>query len=165
MTWAQVRDLGAISRCEIPFGCRRDCAEIAHLHPGHLEALKCGGGCRACRRGIQNARDGWVATISARMAAFAAWGPHGPLGTLARGVNGPPLQSAPHPELDCIKSRDAQTLRDYSVGDNKRIQHSKPKCLSYKSLGISTQSNTRFSALAGPRHKRSKEFKLYRKTQ
>ena len=69
---------------QIHFGCRPDCAEIAHRHPGHLEAFQAGGGCTARSGGIQNARDGRVASISARMAAFAAWGPHAPLGTLAQ---------------------------------------------------------------------------------
>ena len=73
MAWVQVRDLGAISVCEIPFRCRRDCAEIAYLHPGHLEKLQSSGGHRECRGDIHNARDGWVATISAKMAACGAW--------------------------------------------------------------------------------------------
>ena len=89
MTWVQVCDLGAIStdsRCEIHFyfRCRRDCAEIAYLHPGHLEALQAGGGRRAPHGDIRNARDRWVATISARMAVFTARGLHGSLGALAR---------------------------------------------------------------------------------
>ena len=73
MLWVQVRNLCAISRCEIPFRCRRDRAEIAYLDPSHPEALQAGGGRRALPGDIHNARDGWVATISARIAAFAAW--------------------------------------------------------------------------------------------
>ena len=72
MAWVRVRDLGAISRCEIPFRCRRDRAEIAYLNPGHPEALQAGGGRRAFPGDIHNARDCWVATISARMAASGA---------------------------------------------------------------------------------------------
>ena len=63
------RNLG-VARCrQIP----RDCAQIAHLHPGHPEALQCNGGRRALPGDIQNARDCLVATNSARMAAFGAW--------------------------------------------------------------------------------------------
>ena len=57
MAWVQVRDLVAISRCEIPFRCRRDCAEIAHLHPGHLEAFPSGGARVAYHGNIRNGRD------------------------------------------------------------------------------------------------------------
>ena len=76
------RNLACTSKGNLP---PRDRAEIAYLHPGHPEALhlcklQCGGGRRASPGDIQNARDGWVATISARMAAFAAWGLHGLLG-------------------------------------------------------------------------------------
>ena len=56
MAWTLVRDLGAISRCEIPFGCTRDCAEIVHLVRGHREALPPHGACRACNGDIRNGR-------------------------------------------------------------------------------------------------------------
>ena len=51
-----MRDLDTISRCEIPFRCRRDCAEIAQPNPGHLEALPSDGARRAYRGGIGNGR-------------------------------------------------------------------------------------------------------------
>ena len=66
-------DLGAISPASKANLPPRDCAEIAYLHPGHPKALQGGGGRKAIHGDIQNARDGWVATISARMALFGVW--------------------------------------------------------------------------------------------
>ena len=37
VAWGQVRNLGAISPASEGNLAPRDCAEIAHLHPGHLE--------------------------------------------------------------------------------------------------------------------------------
>ena len=73
MTWVQVRDLGEISRCEIIFRCRRDCVEIAHLHPGHLEALPSGGGRRPRTRGIHNGRVCSDSTKWSSTVVLGAW--------------------------------------------------------------------------------------------
>ena len=61
MAWVQVRDLGAISLASKGNLASRDCAEIAHMHPGHLEALLSVRGRRAWTGDIHNARDGYEA--------------------------------------------------------------------------------------------------------
>ena len=73
MAWVQVRDLGAISPASKVNLAPRDRAQIAYLGPSHLKALQASGGRKARFGDVQNARDGWVATISARMALFGVW--------------------------------------------------------------------------------------------
>ena len=59
MTWVQVCDLGAISPASKGNLAPRDRAEIAYLHPEHLEALQSGGGRKAHIGDSHNARNGY----------------------------------------------------------------------------------------------------------
>ena len=73
MAWTQVHDLGAISPASKGNLAPRDCAEIAHLHPGHLEALPSDGGRRARTGGIQNGRVCSDSTKWSSTVVLGAW--------------------------------------------------------------------------------------------
>ena len=74
MAWAQVRDLGAISPASEGNLSPRDCTEIAHLRPGHLEALLSGGARRACRGDIGHGRVRSDSTTWPSTVVVGAWG-------------------------------------------------------------------------------------------
>ena len=73
MAWVQVHDLGAISPASKGNLAPRDCAEIAHPHPGHLEALPSGGARAACHGGIGNGRVCSDSTKWSSTVVLGAW--------------------------------------------------------------------------------------------
>ena len=73
MAWVQVHDLGAISPASKGNLVPRDCAEIAHPHPGHLEALPSSGARAACHGGIGNGRVCSDSTKWSSTVVLGAW--------------------------------------------------------------------------------------------
>ena len=69
----QVHDLGTISRASKGNLAPRDCAEIAHPHPGHLEALPSNETRRGCHGDIQNGRVRSDSTKWSSMVVIGAW--------------------------------------------------------------------------------------------
>ena len=69
----RVRDLCAISPSSKGNLAPRDCAEIAHPHPGHLEALPSGVARRACHGGIGNGGVRSDSTKWPSMVVTGAW--------------------------------------------------------------------------------------------
>ena len=73
MAWVRVRDLGAISPASKGNLPPRDCAEIAHPHPSHLEALPSNGACRECHGDIGNGRVRSDSTKWPSTVVIGAW--------------------------------------------------------------------------------------------
>ena len=114
--------LGAISRCEIPFRCRRDCAEIAHLHPGHLEALPSGGARRSCRGGIGNGRVRSDSTKWPSTVVVDAWVFEGNMSTRAKTLQDALMRQAP-PYSATLSNRNKPGHSRYLRGVLRALRH------------------------------------------